>query len=112
MTYIIEDFGFFTERGVFRVFVSVFCDFSNEDHRRSISELLVQYGFSKVMPYLFESRTITELYLGRLKKDIDRLTDSYDIIRIYQYPLEGILVISFLKEKKWKKMKILTNQER
>jgi len=39
-----------------------------------------------------------------LKRDIDRLTDSYDAVRIYQYPLENTLQISTLKDKKWRKL--------
>ena len=32
------------------------------------------------------------------------MTDSYDSLRIYQYPLEDTLVVSSLKEKKWRKL--------
>lgn len=90
------------------MFVSVYCDFANDDHEKNISELLLQYGFKKVMPRFFESTTIDSTTLVRLKKDLDRQTDAYDVIRIYQYPLENTLVITSLKDKKWKKFKILT----
>ncbi len=39
-----------------------------------------------------------------MKKELDGLTDSYDSLRIYQYPLEDTLVVSSLKEKKWRKL--------
>ncbi|MBN1698284.1 MAG: CRISPR-associated protein Cas2 [Spirochaetales bacterium] len=89
------------------MFVAVSCDFSNEDHRDHVSDLLIQYGFKQVMEGLFESTTIPESHLARLKKDIDSETDSYDIIRIYQYPFEDTLVISALERKKWRKMRIV-----
>jgi CRISPR-associated protein Cas2 len=89
------------------MFVAVSCDFSNEDHRDIISDLLLQYGFKQVMKGLFESTTINESSLARLKKDIDSETDSYDNIRIYQYPFEDTLVISALEKKKWRKIKIV-----
>jgi len=89
------------------MFVSINCDFSNDDHEKQISDLLLQYGFKRIMPRFFESTAISKEGLDRVKKDIDRHTDYYDTIRIYQYPLESTLVISYLKEKKWKKLKIL-----
>ena len=42
--------------------------------------------------------------LGRLKKDLDRVADSYDGIRLYQYPVDGTLAITILKEKKWRRL--------
>ncbi|MBN1412737.1 MAG: CRISPR-associated endonuclease Cas2 [Spirochaetales bacterium] len=89
------------------MFVAVACDFSNDDHRKEISGLLVQYGFKKVQNWVFESTNANDTDLIRLKKDIDRSTDSYDVIRIYQYPMEDTLVISTLENKKWRKIKII-----
>ena len=51
----------------------------------------------------------SEKALLRLKKELDGLTDSYDSLRFYQYPLDGTLVVSSLKEKKWRKL-VLTVQ--
>jgi CRISPR-associated protein Cas2 len=45
-----------------------------------------------------------------LKRELDRLTDSYDTLRFYQYPMEDTLVISVLKEKRWRKTVITTNR--
>lgn len=90
------------------MFVAISCDFANDDHRESISDLLFQYGFKQILKYLFESRSIDESSLASLKKDIDRHTDYYDSIRIYQYPVENTLVISSLESKKWRKMKVVT----
>ncbi|MFP4363758.1 MAG: CRISPR-associated protein Cas2 [Spirochaetia bacterium] len=86
------------------MFVSISCDLSNDDHRKKIYDLLYQYGFKKIQKNLFESYKLKEEYLSRLKRDIDRNTDFYDTIRMYQYPLNDILVITTLKEKRWRKL--------
>ena len=64
----------------------------------------MQYGFRKVLKDAFESATLSEMALGRLKKDLDRVADSYDGIRLYQYPVDGTLAITILKEKKWRRL--------
>jgi CRISPR-associated protein Cas2 len=86
------------------MFVAVACEFANEDHRKAGYDLLVQYGFRKVLKDAFESATLSEMALGRLKKDLDRVADSYDGIRLYQYPVDGTLAITILKEKKWRRL--------
>jgi CRISPR-associated protein Cas2 len=52
----------------------------------------------------FESAAVSETALSRLKKDLDRITDSYDSVRLYQYPVDGTLAITVLKEKKWRRL--------
>jgi CRISPR-associated protein Cas2 len=89
------------------MFVAVVCDFSNDDHKEIIKDLLLQYGLKQVIKNLFESTELNETQLARLKKDIDRETDSYDSIRIYQFPMENTLVISEMENKKWRKLKII-----
>ncbi len=86
------------------MFVAVACDLGNEDRVGSVENLLLQYGFRKLQQNLYESTVISEQHLVRLKKELDSLTDSYDSLRFYQYPLEGTLVVSSLKEKKWRKL--------
>ena len=86
------------------MFVAVACDLGNEDRVGSVENLLLQYGFRKLQQNLYESTVINEKHLARLKKELDGLTDSYDSLRIYQYPLEETLVVSSLKEKKWRKL--------
>ncbi len=86
------------------MFVAVACDLGNEDRVGSVENLLLQYGFRKLQQNLYESAVISEKQLVRLKKELDGLTDSYDSLRIYQYPLEDTLVVSSLKEKKWRKL--------
>ena len=89
------------------MFVAVACDFANPDHKDVVIDLLLQYGFKKSMNNLYESTAIDDKRLTRLKKDIDRNTDSYDRLRIFQYPMENTLVITSLDNKKWVKFKIV-----
>lgn len=88
------------------MFVSVACEFSDDDHRKAVQELLKQYGFREMLADFFESVKIIEKDLARLKRDIDRTTDYYDKIRIYQYPLEETLIITSLENKKWRRLVI------
>lgn len=86
------------------MFVAVACDLGNADRLASVGNVLLQYGFRKLQQNLYESAVISEKNLLRLKKELDGLTDSYDSLRFYQYPLEDTLVVSSLKEKKWRKL--------
>jgi len=86
------------------MFVAVTCEFASEDHRKAGTDMLVQYGFKKVLANAYESTALSEMALGRLKRDLDRIVDSYDSIRLYQYPVEGTLAITILKEKKWRRL--------
>jgi CRISPR-associated protein Cas2 len=90
------------------MFVAVACDLGGEDHRQRVHSSLVEYGFKKVHEGLYESLTINDNGLLRLKRELDRLTDSYDSLRFYQYPMESTLVISELREKKWRKTVVNT----
>ncbi len=85
------------------MFVAIACEFVNEEHRSDVNSLLKQYGFSRAAGDVFESASFRTELLPRLKRDIDRRTDSYDKVRMYQYPLEGALVVTSLSEKKWRK---------
>ena len=46
---------------------------------------------------------IKEEELISLKRDIDRVTDYYDKIRLYQFPVNGLFVLTEMKQKKWRK---------
>jgi CRISPR-associated protein Cas2 len=92
------------------MFVAVVCDSDNEDHLKRMHSNLLEYGFKKIHDSLYESLTISEQGLLRLKRDLDRLTDSYDALRFYQYPMENTLVISDLKNKKWRKTVVSTSK--
>ena len=81
-------------------------DPGGEESAAHLSELLTFYGFERVQRPCWESSTVSEKQLATLKREIDRLTDYYDVIRIYQYPVEGVLAISSLAKKKWRKLLI------
>ena len=85
------------------MFVAIACELVNEEHREEVYGLLKQYGFSRVFGEVFESVSFRSELLARLKRDIDRRTDFYDKIRLYQYPLDGVLQITSLADKKWRK---------
>ncbi len=85
------------------MFVSVICDIADAGHRDAVVDYLRRYGFKEIIANTFETTSISDKALTRLKRDIDKSTDFYDKIRFYQYPYEDTLVISFLNEKKWKK---------
>lgn len=86
------------------MFVSVALDLGSEDSRIKVADLLKQYGFKKVQNFLFETSTLNEKNLARLKVDLDKVTDYYDLVRFYQYPMENTLVITQLENKKWKRL--------
>jgi CRISPR-associated protein Cas2 len=86
------------------MFVAVVCDMGSEDSRSALYNLLPQYGFERVQKACFECSTMNEKLLTALKRDIDRITDSYDTVRLYQYPVERTLVITVLKENKWRRI--------
>jgi|WetSurMetagenome_2_1015567.scaffolds.fasta_scaffold1351777_1 CRISPR-associated protein Cas2 len=89
------------------MYVAVCVELAGDDSRQAAQELLAQYGFKRVLAGLFESLTVTEERLARLKRDFDRITDSYDRIRFYQYPLDDTLVMTDLETKKWRRKKIV-----
>ena len=91
------------------MFVAVSCDLGSENHRDRVHSTLQEYGFKKVHEGLYESLRINEQGLLRLKRELDRLTDSYDCLSFYQYPMENTLVISVLKGKKWRKTVVNTS---
>ena len=86
------------------MFVSVVLDPGGIESARALASILAQYGFNKVQRSCFECSTFTEKKLNSLKKDIDRVTDFYDVVRMYQYPIEGMMAITTLSKKKWQRI--------
>jgi CRISPR-associated protein Cas2 len=86
------------------MYVSIAVDPGSEERARELASLLGQYGFEKVQRGLWESTVISRNTLTRVKRDLDRVTDAFDRIRFFQYPLEGTLVLSSLKDKKWRRL--------
>lgn len=79
-------------------------DPGGEEAAIRLAEILTFHGFKRVQRACWESVAIGEKQLLALKREIDRVTDYYDVIRIYQYPMEGVLAISTLAKKKWRKL--------
>jgi CRISPR/Cas system-associated endoribonuclease Cas2 len=86
------------------MFVAVASEFAAEDHRRAAEALLAEYGFQRVLRDAWESAAVSDDALGRLKHDLDRVTDSDDSLRFYQYPVRDTLAITVLKEKRWRRL--------
>ncbi|MCK4541026.1 MAG: CRISPR-associated endonuclease Cas2 [Spirochaetales bacterium] len=86
------------------MFVAVSCDLSNEDHIDDVRDILKQFGFKEVQKNLFESARLKENTVSRLKRELDKATDSFDKLRFYQFPIKETLVITELVQKKWKRI--------
>ena len=93
------------------MFVSVIIDPGGEESASHLSELLTFHGFERMQRVCWESVTVNEKQLISLKREIDRVTDYYDVIRIYQYPVDCLLAISTLAKKKWRKVLIRPPKE-
>lgn len=85
------------------MYITVACDFNSDNSRKVVDSILMQYGFRRCQKDLYEMNSIMENSVAKLKLEIDRHCDSYDQVRIYQYPVDHKLVVSFLHEKRWKK---------
>lgn len=86
------------------MFVSVILEPGGIDSARALVNILTLFGFKKVQRHCWESLDVKEDQLANLKKDIDRVTDYYDSVRLYQFPMDnGLFVITELKQKKWRK---------
>ena len=86
------------------MFVSIAVDPGSEGRAKELAELLIQYGFDKVQRGLWESTVVSPETLGRLKRDLDRSTDAFDRLRIFQFPVDGTLVLTTLRDKKWRRL--------
>jgi len=88
------------------MFVSVVLDPGGEESARQLSEILATYGFEKAQRACWESASVTDKTLTKLKQDIDRVTDYYDSVRLYQFPVEGTFAVTYLMKKSWKRIVI------
>ena len=86
------------------MFVSIAIDPGGEGRAKELAELLIQYGFDKIQKGLWESTVVSPETLNRLKRDLDRATDAFDKIRLFQFPVDGTLVLTTLKDKKWRRL--------
>jgi CRISPR-associated protein Cas2 len=99
----------FTEAAFFCIlllimFVSIAVDPGSEGRAKELADLLGQYGLDRVQRGLWESAFVSPETLNRLKRDLDRATDAFDRLRIFQFPVEGTLALTTLRDKKWRRM--------
>jgi CRISPR-associated protein Cas2 len=86
------------------MFVSIALDPGSEGRAKELNDLLAQYGFEKVQRGLWESAFVTADSLNRLKRDLDNATDAFDRLRLFQFPVDGTLALTTLRDKKWRRM--------
>ncbi|MDR2305418.1 MAG: CRISPR-associated protein Cas2 [Treponema sp.] len=86
------------------MFVSVAVDPGSEGRAKELADLLSQYGFEKIQRGLWESAIVSPETLDRLKRDLDRATDAFDRLRIFQFPVNGTLALTTLRDKKWRRV--------
>jgi CRISPR-associated protein Cas2 len=94
------------------MFVSIALDVGSEERAKEIASLLAQYGFEKIQRGLWESAFISPQTLNRVKKDLDRTCDAFDRLRLFQFPIEGTLVLTTLKDKKWRRLVAKSGSEK
>ncbi|QTQ12039.1 CRISPR-associated protein Cas2 [Treponema parvum] len=85
------------------MFVSVVLDPGSADSAKALASVVKQYGFKKIQRACWESTVLDETQFMRLKQDIDRVTDYYDTLRFYQFPLNGMFAVTELNKKKWRR---------
>lgn len=86
------------------MFVSIVLDPGGEESARQLVEVLINFGFEKIQRACWESSLMDEQSLIKLKQEIDRVTDYYDTIRMYQFPVKNTMAITSLSKKKWKRL--------
>lgn len=91
------------------MFVSVVLDPGSPDTARAMVSILTQMGFKKSQRSCYENMRVSVDDLAKLKREIDRVTDYYDSVRFYQFPVGGLFVITELKEKRWRKCQFQGN---
>ncbi|MBR1404714.1 MAG: CRISPR-associated protein Cas2 [Treponema sp.] len=85
------------------MFVSVVLDPGGIDSAKAIAAILSRYSFKKIQKACWECMQINEAQLSALKREIDSVTDYYDTLRIYQFPVNSNFAITELRHKQWKR---------
>ncbi len=88
------------------MFIGIVLDLASMDSEKTIQKILAEYGIKKIQANLYESFEFPSKRLGNLKKDLTDSIDMDDKIRIYQYPLDKCFKISYIQDKKWKRLSI------
>ena len=85
------------------MFVSVVLDPGGIDSAKAIAEILSRFSFKKIQKACWECMNLTEAQLTTVKREIDTVTDYYDTIRIYQFPVNSNFAVTELRHKQWKR---------
>ena len=85
------------------MFVSLVLDPGGIDSAKSMATILARYGFKKIQKACWESMQLNESKLTALKREIDSVTDYYDTLRMYQFPVNGNFAVTELRHKQWKR---------
>lgn len=85
------------------MFVSFVLDPGDIETSKAIVSILLKFDFKKVQRACYENLEISESQLSIVKNEIDKVTNYYDTIRIYQFPVNGNFSVTELREKKWKR---------
>ncbi len=70
---------------------------------KAMAEILTRYSFKKIQKACWESMQINEAQMSSLKREIDSVTDYYDKLRIYQFPVNSNFAVTELRHKQWKR---------
>ena len=92
------------------MFVSVVLDPGSMESSKSLISVMTSFGYIKAQRACWENSAVSTAKLADLKKEIDRVTDYYDTVRMYQFPVDGAFVITELKQKKWKRLAMRAEQ--
>ena len=82
------------------MFVSVVVDPGGNESSRNLQEVLAAHGFERVQRACWESPVVSENELQKIKQDIDSVTDYYDVVRMYQFPVDGVFAVTTMYKKK------------
>jgi hypothetical protein len=88
------------------MFVSIAIDAASEDSLIKLIRILKEYGIKKIQANLYESFEFPSRKLGSFKKDLTDCLDMDDKLRLYQFPLEDTFKISYIENRKWKRLSI------
>jgi CRISPR-associated protein Cas2 len=86
------------------MFISLSIDLVSQDSANQFVSIMNEYGIKKILANLYESFDFPSNKLGNLKRDITNCLDSFDKLRMYQFPLENTFKISYVENRKWKRL--------
>jgi len=94
---------FFTE---LKMFIAISIDLVTDDSEIKLDKILKEYGIKEIQHNLYESFEFPLRNLGNLKRDMTECLDMDDKLRLYQFPLDDTFKISYIENRKWKRLSI------